>query len=397
MDDNLKNIIERELDRVHPETVAHYRHLHRHPELSFQEKNTAAYVESVLERLGVPYRSRIGGYGILAWLEGKNPASRTIALRADMDALPITENNDIDFRSKNPGVMHACGHDTHTASLLSTIKIINNLKDRIEGVVLFIFQPGEERHPGGASLMLADGVFDRFKPDVIVGQHAYADYPVGTVGFQGGVIMASADEIHLKIKGQGGHGALPDKLNDTVLAASQVVISMQQVVSRRVDPFKPTVLTIGKFIANGATNVIPDEVVLAGTFRCMDEDERKRLKPIIREIATSTAKAYGCECEIEVYDGYPCTYNNEEATALLKSFAVEYLGEANVLGLPQRMTSEDFGFFSQQYPAVFYRFGIQGKQYCTGLHTSRFLIDEEALRTSVGLLSYLALRWGEEE
>jgi hippurate hydrolase len=293
--------------------------------------------------------------------------------------------------------MHTCGHDTHTASLLSAVKIINNLKDRIEGVILFIFQPGEERHPGGASLMLADGVFDRFKPDVIVGQHAYVDYPVGTVGFQGGIIMASADEIHLKIKGQGGHGAIPDKLNDTVLAASQVVISMQQVVSRRANPFKPAVLTIGKFIANGATNVIPDEVVLAGTFRCMDEDERKRLKPIICEIATSTAKAYGCECEIEVYDGYPCTYNNEEATSLLKSFAVEYLGEANVLGLPQRMTSEDFGFFSQQYPAVFYRFGIQGKQYCAGLHTSRFLIDEEALRTSAGLLAYLALRWGEEE
>ncbi|MDR1808983.1 MAG: amidohydrolase [Prevotella sp.] len=395
MSDNLKNSIQRELDRIHLETVTHYKRLHRRPELSFQEKETAAYVESVLKTLNIPYRSGIGGYGILAWLEGKEPDSQTIALRADMDALPIAEDNDIDFKSENPGVMHACGHDAHTASLLSALKIINNLKERIIGTVLFVFQPGEERHPGGASLMLADGIFDRYKPDVIVGQHAYVDYPVGTVGFQGGVIMASADEIHLKISGKGGHGAIPHAINDTVLAAAQVVVAMQQVVSRRANPFKPAVLTVGKFIANGATNIIPDEVVLAGTLRCMDENERKRLKPIIHEIAVNTAKAYGCKCKIDVYDGYPCTYNNEEATGLLKNFAVEYLGEAHVKGLSPRMTSEDFGFFSQQYPAVFYRFGIQGKQCSAGLHTSRFLIDEEALRTSAGLFAYIALRWGE--
>ncbi|GAB6013213.1 M20 metallopeptidase family protein [Viscerimonas tarda] len=393
MDNNYIKIIKQELNRIHHETVAHYKHLHRHPELSFQEKNTAEYVESVLKSLHVEYRNKIGGYGILAWIKGQSPDERTIALRADMDALPIVEANSIDFKSENEGVMHACGHDTHVASLLSALKIIHNLKDSIKGTILFIFQPGEERHPGGAKLMLADGIFDTFKPDLIIGQHAYVDYPVGTVGFQDGVIMASADELHIKIKGQGGHGALPDKLNDTVLAASQLVVSMQQVVSRRSNPFKPMALSFGKFVADGATNVIPNEVVLAGSLRCMDEDERKKVKPIIREIAISTAKAYGCECEIEVYDGYPSTCNNEEVTRLMKAFAIEFMGESNVLGLPQRMTSEDFGFFSQQYPSTFYRFGVQGKQLGAGLHTPHFLIDEEALRTSAGLIAYLALRY----
>jgi len=393
MNKELADIINSELEIIHSETVAHYKYLHQHPELSFEEENTSRYVASVLKNLGIEFREKIGGYGILAWIKGNNPKSKTIALRADMDALPITEGNDIDFKSKNTGVMHACGHDTHTASLLSVAKIVKKHSNRIEGTVLFIFQPGEEKHPGGARLMLEDGVFDTYKPDIIIGQHAYVDYPVGTVGFEGGVIMASADEVHIKIKGKGGHGAIPNLANDTVLAASQVIVSMQQVVSRRSNPFKPMVLTFGKFIADGATNIIPNEVVLAGTLRCMDEEERAKAKEIIREIAISTAKAYGCECDIDVYDGYPCTYNNENITQQMKMFATDFLGEQNVLGLPKRMTSEDFGFFSQQYPCTFYRFGVIGTQNCTGLHTPTFLIDDEALKTSVGTMAYLALRY----
>jgi len=384
--------INKELETIHQETVSHYKHLHQHPELSFQEKETSLYIESVLSNLSIEYRNNIGGYGILAWIKGNNPESKTIALRADMDALPITEANDIDFRSENKGVMHACGHDTHTASLLSAAKVIRNLKDDIEGTVLFIFQPGEEKHPGGARLMLEDGIFDQYKPDIIIGQHVYVDYPVGTVGFESGVIMASADEVHIKISGKGGHGAIPHQANDTVLAASQLVVSMQQIVSRRSNPFKPMVLTFGKLIADGATNVIPNEVVLAGSLRCMDEEERYAIKPIIRDIAIHTAKAYGCECEIEIYDGYPSTLNDEETTKMMKTFATEYLGQDKVLGLAKRMTSEDFGFFSQQYPSTFYRFGVKGKQICTGLHTPNFLIDEESLKTSVGVMAYLAMR-----
>lgn len=377
----------------HSQTVDHYKHLHENPELSFEEENTSLYIEVFLKQWGVAYRNNIGGYGILAWVEGRNPKVRTIALRADMDALPIVEQNEIEFKSKNSGVMHACGHDTHTSSLLSAVRIINDLKDKFEGTILFIFQPGEEKHPGGARLMLKDGIFKDYTPEIILGQHAYVDCKVGDVAFAEGVVMASADEVHIKVRGKGGHGALPHELNDTVLAASQLVVSMQQVVSRRSNPFQPAVLTFGKFIANGATNIIPNEVVLAGTFRCMDEEERQKLRIIIKEVAINTAKAYGCECDIDVYDGYPCTLNNSEVTKVARSFATEYLGEDRVKGMPKRMTAEDFGFFSQQYPSTFYRFGIQGKKTSTGLHTSTFLIDEEALKTSVGTITYLALRY----
>ena len=392
----MENLIKQVKEKViahHNETINHYKHLHRNPELSFQEKETSAYIQKHLNEWGIQYKDKIGGFGILAWIEGKNPTSKTIALRADMDALPIDEQNEIDFKSSKEGIMHACGHDAHTSSLLTSVKIISELKSEFEGTILFIFQPGEEKHPGGASLMLKDGIFNDHKPDMIIGQHVYVDYNVGTVGFESGVIMASADEVHIKIKGKGGHGAIPHELNDTVLAASQVVVSMQQVVARRSNPFKPAVLTFGKFIANGATNIIPDEVVLAGTFRCMDEDERLRLKQVIKEVATNTALAYGCVCYIEVYDGYPCTYNDPNVTNLAKSFAVEYLGEDKVKGLPIRMTSEDFGFFSQVYPSTFYRFGVKGKYESTGLHTSTFIVDEDSLLTSVGTITYLGLRY----
>lgn len=393
MDNFFIESIKNQVDNMFEEILSHYHHLHRHPELSFEEKETASYVKKILNDIGIPFRENIGGYGVLGKIQGEKPGGKVIALRADMDALPIQEANNLSFRSSNQGVMHACGHDTHTTSLLSVAKILYKLKSKFSGVVLLIFQPGEEKHPGGASLMLKDGVFDEIKPDLIVGQHAYVDYSVGQVGFQEGIIMASADEIHIKIRGKGGHGALPHLLNDTVLAASQVIVSMQQVVSRRSNPFKPMVVTFGKFIADGATNVIPSEVTLAGTFRCMDEEERSKMKPIIREIAVSTAKAYGCECEIEVYDGYPCTENDPAVTAMMKSFACEYLGDENVLGLPKRMTSEDFGFFSQAYPTTFYRFGVIGSQVCGGLHTPTFNIDEQAFRTSVGVMAYLACRY----
>ncbi len=395
MPTELINNIKDKVAKYHNETIDCYKYLHQHPELSFQEEKTSKYIENKLEEWQIEYRSNIGGFGILAWIRGnkKDSSTKTIALRADMDALPIVEQNNVDYKSKNDGVMHACGHDTHTASLLSCVRIINEMKDSFGGTILFIFQPGEEKHPGGASLMLKDGIFDTYTPDVIIGQHAYVDYTVGTVGFQSGVIMASADEVHLKIYGKGGHGAIPHEVNDTVLAASQVVVSMQQVVSRRSNPFKPCVLSFGKFIADGATNIIPNTVTLAGTLRCMDEEERYRFKPIIRDIAINTARAYGCECEIEVYDGYPCVMNDDKVTKLAKSFATEYLGEDNVKGLPQRMTAEDFGFFSQLYPSTFYRFGIKGRYESTGLHTPTFLIDEDALQTSVGTMTYIALKY----
>ena len=386
-------IIQEKTTQLYPLIVEAYRHLHRHPELSFQEKEASAFIRKFLDKEQIPYRADIGGYGILARIEGKNPQKKIIALRADMDALPIEEENAVPYKSVNGGVMHACGHDSHTASLMGVAKILNELKSEFSGTVLLIFQPGEEKHPGGARLMLEDGIFDEYEPELIIAQHAFMDLPAGIIGFCPGTVMASADEIHLVVKGKGGHAAMPHLLNDTVLAASQLVVSMQQIVSRRSNPFKPMVLSFGKLIANGATNIIPDEVFLSGTLRAMDEEERIKVKEIIRETAAGTVKAYGCTCDIDIKDGYPTVINDEQITMQAESFAKSILGEDRVTNYPVRMTSEDFGFFSQKYPSTFYRFGVRGKtnQANGTLHTSTFLIEEEALKTAVEGMAAIAL------
>lgn len=379
--------------KIYEEVIGHYHILHANPELSFNEFETSTYICNCLKDMNIPFKSGIAGTGVLGVIKG-DKSGKIIALRADMDALPIGEENNISFRSRNNHVMHACGHDVHVASLLGTAIILQELKEYMDGTVLLIFQPGEEKNPGGARLMLEAGLFEEYIPDAVIGQHVYVDYPVGEVGFEPGVIMAAADEIHVKIKGNGGHGALPHLFNDTVLAASQCIVSLQQIVSRRSNPLNPVVLSFGKFFADGATNVIPDEVTLAGSLRTMDEKERIKLKTIIREVIENTASAYGCHCEIDMPDGYPCVFNDEKITGLAKMFASEYLGENRVKGLVKRMTAEDFGFYSQLYPSTFYRFGVKGKEACGGLHTSKFLIDPEALKTSVGTMAYIALEMG---
>ncbi|MCL1944067.1 MAG: M20 family metallopeptidase [Candidatus Azobacteroides sp.] len=392
---NAENKIKQEVETIYPEIIEIYRHLHQYPELSYHEKKTSGFIRDFLDNENIPYRSDIGGYGILARIEGKNPSSGTIALRADMDALPIGEENDIPYKSQNEGIMHACGHDTHIASLLGTAKILKNMRDEFSGTILLIFQPGEEQHPGGALLMLEDHIFEGCEPELIIAQHSFMDLPCGTVGFRSGTVMASADEVHLVMKGKGGHAAMPHLLNDTVLAASQLIVSMQQVVSRRSNPFKPMVLSFGKFIAAGATNIIPNEVYISGTLRCMDEEERAKAKESILETAAGTAKAYGCVCDIEIKHGYPTVVNHPEITEKAARFAEEFLGKEKVVEYPVRMTSEDFGFFSQKYPSVFYRFGVRGKNNLSNgsLHTPTFLIDEEALKTSVGTLAYIAVQF----
>lgn len=391
---NIQKKIEQLVTDLYPEIVRHYRYLHQNPELSYREENTARYIAEFLENEEIMYRSNIGGHGILAWIKGEKPCNgKTVAFVADMDALPVHEKNDISYKSRVEGVMHACGHDSHTASLMGAAKIVNSLRNEFKGTALFLFQPGEEQSPGGADMMLKDRVFKDFTPDFIVKQHAYIDLPAGKVAFQQGTVMASADEVHIKVKGQGGHGALPHELRDTVLAASNIIIALQQVVSRRRNPFQPMTFSFGKFIADGATNVIPAEVVLAGSLRCMDEDERRKMLDIIPRIIESTAVAYGCTCEIDMPKGYPCTTNHTETTEHIRSLAIEFLGEANVAEYPKRMTAEDFGFFSRQYPCCFYRFGVDGdKVKCGKLHSSTFLIDEEALKTSCSLLAYIAFK-----
>jgi len=372
-----------------------YHHLHAHPELSFQEFETARFVKEELTKMEIPFKAGIGGTGILGKIEGRNPTKKVIALRADMDALPVCEAVDIPWKSINKNVMHACGHDAHTSCLLGAAKILQQLRDDFEGTILLIFQPGEEKSPGGANLMLEDGLFDEIEPELILAQHVSIDFPTGSMGFLSGMIMASADEIHIKIHGKGGHGALPHLINDTVLAASQTIVSLQQVRSRLCHPLTPMVLTFGKLIANGATNVIPGEVILAGTFRTVDEKWRAEAKIHIRRIINETCAAYGCTAEIDMPDGYPCVVNSEEITSKARKFATEWLGEANICALEMRMTSEDFGFFTQKYPCSFFRFGVKGEINANtgGLHSSTFQIDETALETGLGGMTWLAWRF----
>lgn len=388
---DLVELIKQKTEEIFPEVVQHYRWLHQHPELSYQEKETAAYIAGFLQREGIPFKRGIGGDGILAVVKGeKEDNGKCVAFVADMDALPVQEQNDIPYKSLHDGVMHACGHDAQAASLMGAVKMVQDLRSLFGGTALFVFQPGEERSPGGAYLMLEDGVFNDHRPDFIVKQHAYTDLPAGVVGFHGGTIMASADEVHIKVKGQGGHGALPHELNDTVLAASQIIVAMQQLVSRRTNPFHPMVLSFGKFIADGATNVIPGEVILAGSLRCMQEEDRHRMLQLIPQIAHDTAAAYGCSCDVDLPPGYPSVISDEQITSRIRTMATNFLGEAKVSEFPKRMTADDFGFFSQRYPCGYYRFGTGGMN-SGPLHSTTFLIDENALRPSIGMPVYLAL------
>lgn len=408
---DITRVIQQEAATLYPEVVRHYRWLHQHPELSYRERETAAYIAAFLDREGIPYRSAIGGYGIMARVTGEKGAvtgqespqaavepqqkieeGRCIAFVADMDALPVQEENEVEYRSLNDGVMHACGHDAQAASLMGAVKMVHSLRRHFAGTALFIFQPGEEQSPGGADLMLKDGLFRDYTPAFVVKQHAYTDLPAGRVGFHAGTIMASADEVHIRVKGQGGHGALPHELNDTVLAASQIVVAMQQLVSRRRDPFNPMVLSFGRFIANGATNVIPGEVILAGSMRCMHEEERCRMLQLIPRIAEATAAAYGCRCETTLPEGYPCVISDEKITGEIRTQAVAYLGETEVAEFPKRMTADDFGFFTQRYPCCYYRFGVADENRKPGaLHSGNFLIDEKSLRTASALFAFIAL------
>lgn len=378
----------------HANVVNMRRHLHMNPELSFKEYNTSAYVWEQLTALGIDKKQKMAGTGIVALVEGKNSAKKTIALRGDMDALPITETNAVTYKSQNPGVMHACGHDVHTSSLLGVAKILQNLKNDFEGSVKLIFQPGEEKLPGGASLMIKEGVLDNPKPAGILGQHVMPLIDAGKVGFRSGVYMASTDEIYVTVKGKGGHGAMPHLNIDPVLITSHMIVALQQIISRNANPIMPSVLSFGKVVANGATNVIPDSVYLEGTFRTLDESWRNEAHKRIIEMATSLAKSMGGSCEFNIVRGYPALINEPALTASARAGAVEFLGQENVLDLDIWMAAEDFSFYSQQADACFYRLGTRNESrgITSSVHTSTFDVEETALETGVGLMAYLALR-----
>lgn len=374
------------------EVIAIRRHLHQHPELSFKEYETSAFIKKQLEHLGIDYTDGYVQTGIVARIHGKNPKSKTIGLRADMDALPIQEKSGVAFESINAGVMHACGHDIHTASLLGTAMILNNLKEAFEGTVLLIFQPGEEKLPGGAKLMMDEGALDNPKPQIIIGQHVMPGLEAGKVGFRPGMYMASADEIYLTVKGKGGHAAMPHQLVDTILLAAQIIVNMQQVVSRNAPAAIPSVLSFGKIEGLGATNVIPETVHIAGTFRTMNEEWRTEAHQRITQIAKGIAQSMDGSCEVDIQKGYPFLVNDPRITEISKLAAQEILGAGNTVNLDLRMTAEDFAYFSQQYPSTFYRLGIADKKHSHPLHSPYFSANEEALRTGIKTMSWLAIK-----
>ncbi|MGN6542694.1 MAG: M20 metallopeptidase family protein [Ginsengibacter sp.] len=380
-------------ERIHNEVIQDRRHLHSNPELSFYEFETRDYIASRLKEMGIEFQ-RMADTGLVALIKGDLPSNKVVALRADIDALPITEANDVSYKSKKAGVMHACGHDAHTSSLLGTAKILLQLKKEFGGTVKLIFQPAEEKYPGGASKMIQEGVLENPKAAAVIGQHVMPELETGKVGFRAGKYMASNDELYVTVRGKGGHGAQPHQNIDPVLIAAHIIIALQQIVSRMANPNCPSVLSFGKVIANGAVNVIPDEVNLEGTFRTVDQAWRKKAHQQMKKIAEGIAKCMNGTCTFNIVKGYPVLTNEERLTKNLQKFSIEYLGKENVLDLEITMAAEDFAYYSQVSDSCFYRLGTGNKTagITSSLHTPTFNVDENSLRISSGLMAYLALR-----
>jgi hippurate hydrolase len=367
-------------------------HLHAHPELSYQEFETSKYVQQKLSEYEIDFEV-MANTGVIGIVKGKNPDAKVIALRADMDALPILEQNNVAYRSQNEGVMHACGHDVHTTCLLGAAKILGELKEQWEGTIKLIFQPGEEKNPGGASLLIKEGVLENPKPDAILALHVHPNLEVGKLSFRGGMVMASADEIYITVKSKGGHAAAPHLTTDTILAASQLVVNLQQLVSRMNNPFNPSVLSITSFQGGNTTNVIPSEVKLMGTFRAMSEDWRFKAHELIKNICVETGRISGAQVDVEIDVGYPFLVNNILLTDKAKRKAVEFVGEENVEETEMRMGAEDFAFYSHQIPACFFRLGVGNikKDITSGVHTPTFNIDDNAIENGMAIMAWLAV------
>lgn len=380
---------------LHEEVIGIRRHLHAHPELSFAEYETGKYIAGQLQAWGIPHQYPFSGTGVVALIEGSKGPGPVLALRADIDALPIEERNEVSYCSKNSGVMHACGHDVHSSSLLGTAKILWDLRKEFAGTIKLIFQPGEEQAPGGASIMIKDGVLKKPAPAHIFGQHVHPPLEVGKIGIRPGLYMASADELYLTVTGRGGHGALPQNTVDPIVITAQIITALQTLVSREGDPILPSVLTFGHIASTGgATNIIPNEVKLKGTFRTMDEQWRAHALRRIQEMADGIAKAMGGSAQLDLIHGYPFLHNDESLTARATAYAREYMGPENVVELPIRMTSEDFSYYSQEIPACFYRLGTgnPARGITSPVHTNTFDVDEECLLHGMGLMAWLAVR-----
>ncbi len=388
--ENLQQHIKRLAGEYAAEMIEVRRHLHANPELSYKEFNTSTYIQQQLSPLAIPFEVK-ATTGVIGLIKGKNPGKRTVALRGDMDALPITEENDVPYKSTIPGVMHACGHDVHTTCLLGAAKILNTLKDEWEGTVKLIFQPGEEKNPGGASLLIKEGVLENPAPQSIFALHVHPGLDVGKLSFRGGMVMASADEIYITIRAKGGHAAAPQNTADTILIASHLIVSLQQVISRNNDPFNPSVLSITAFQGGFTTNVIPSEVKLMGTFRAMNEVWRFKAHELIIKMSTELVHSMGAEIDIKIDVGYPFVLNNEKLSASARKKGEGYVGKENVEETELRMGAEDFAFYSHQIPGCFFRLGVgnKAKGISIGVHTPTFNVDEGAIEIGMGMMALL--------
>lgn len=389
----LREEIKQIVDKIYNNVIENRRHLHAHPELSFCEYETSAYVKARLDEMGVSWEA-MADTGIVAVIKGEKPSDQVIALRADMDALPITETNDIDYASKNKAVMHACGHDAHTSSLLGTAYILQSIKNKFGGTVKFIFQPGEEKLPGGASLMIKAGVLENPTPGAVIGQHVMPFIDAGKVAIRNGIFLASMDELKITVHGKGGHGAIPHQNIDPVIITCHILIALQQIVSRFANPTLPCVLSFGKLIADGAINVIPDKVYIEGTFRTVNENWRTEAHTRMKKMAEGIAESMGGSCEFTICCGYPALINDEKLTDNVRFFAEEYIGSNNVMDTGIMMIAEDFAYYSQLANSCFYFLGAGNKQkgIDSALHTPTFNIDEDALALSTGLMAYIAVK-----
>ena len=391
---DLKQYIVKRSEELFEKIRGYREHLHRHPELSYQEFETMKFVSGRLTELGIEHQAGVGGTGVVGIIRSsQHPDDMpAVGLRADMDALPIREENEVPYKSVVDGVMHACGHDVHTSVLLGAAEILNELKEQLPHPVKLIFQPGEEKNPGGASLMIRDGVLNKPTVKSIYALHVFPDFPVGRTGFKGGLYMASCDEVYITVHGKGGHGATPHQCVDPIAIGAELILNLQTIMSRKCDPKIPCVLSFGHFEALGATNVIPSKAILKGTFRTMNEAWRAEALQLIEKQARAIVEGNGGELEIEISKGYPFLENDEQLTEELKQKAIDLLGENNVEDLPIRLTAEDFSFYAQEIPACFFRIGVRNEQkgILFGVHHPRFDIDAEALKTGMQMMALAA-------